>query len=404
MSERSSEAHTTRALAELIVGFGANVQPGQIVAVSSEPGKEALARAVAEAAYDRGALFVDLSVFDLHFKRARALRAAPDTLEFVPPWYGERVRALGQHRCATVSLTGPIAPHLMDGVDPALLGKDLLPRIKESIEVVVERTVNWTVAPCPTPGWAELVYPELGGAEALERLWDEIAHACRLDEDDPVAAWARRMDRLESVARRLGELELDLLRFEGPGTDLSIGLFASSRWQCARISTVDGITHAPNIPTEEVFTTPDPARVEGVVRARKPLFVSGARIEGLRVRFEEGRAVEIEADHGAETLRAMADHDAGAARLGEVALVDRESRIGQLRTVFFETLLDENAASHIALGQGFDFAVDADADRERVNRSDLHIDFMIGADDVSVSGVDRHGRAVPLLREGSWRI
>ncbi|MBV9005926.1 MAG: aminopeptidase [Solirubrobacterales bacterium] len=404
VSERSSEVHAARALAELIVGFGANVQPGQIVAVSSEPGKEGLARAVAEAAYDRGALFVDLSVFDLHFKRARALRAAPDTLEFVPPWYGERVRALGEHRCATVSLTGPVAPRLMDGVDPALLGKDLLPRIKESIEVVNERTVNWTVAPCPTPDWAELVYPELEPAEALERLWEEIAHACRLDEDDPVATWVRRMERLESVARRLAELELDLLRFEGPGTDLSIGLFASSRWQCARISTVDGITHAPNIPTEEVFTAPDPARVEGVVRSSKPLFVSGVRIEGLRVRFEGGRAVEIDADHGAETLRAMTEHDAGAARLGEVALVDRDSRIGQLGTVFFETLLDENAASHIALGEGFDFAVDRYADRERINRSDLHLDFMVGSDDVLVTGVAHAGREVPLLRHGDWQI
>lgn len=395
---------TLQALAELIVGFGANVQPGQIVAVSSEPGKEELARAVAEAAYDRGALFVDLNVFDLHFKRARALRAAPETLDFVPPWYGERMRALGQHRSATVSLVGPVAPHLMDGVDPALLGKDLLPRIKESAVVVNERTVNWTVAPCPTPAWAELAYPDLDAGSALERLWEEIAHVCRLDEEDPVAAWMRRMDRLEGVAAHLDSLALDSLRFQGPGTDLTIGLFPTSRWQCARVETVDGIPHAPNIPTEEVFTTPDPARVEGVVRSTKPLFATGARITGLRVRFEGGRAVEIEADEGAEALRGMAAHDAGSARLGEVALVDRDGRIGQLGTVFFETLLDENAASHIALGQGFDFAVGGDADRARINRSDLHIDFMIGSEDVSVTGIDREGRDVPLLRDGAWQM
>jgi aminopeptidase len=404
MTDRLSELQATHALAELIVGFGANVQPGQIVALSSEPGKEPLARAIAEAAYDRGALFVDLNVFDLHFKRVRALRAAPETLGFVPPWYGERVRALGEHRCATVSLGGPVDPHIMDGVDPALLGKDLLPRVKESIEVVNERTINWTVAPCPTPAWAQLVYPGLGRAEALELLWAQIAHVCRLDEDDPIAAWVQRMGRLEAVAARLGELRLDSVRFEGPGTALSIGLLAGSRWQCARISTVDGIAHAPNIPTEEVFTTPDPARAEGVVRSTKPLFVSGATITGLRVRFEGGRAVGIDADQGAEVLRALCEHDAGATRLGEVALVDRDGRIGQLGTVFFDTLLDENAASHIALGAGLDFAVEGEDDRGRINRSDLHIDFMIGSNDVSVTGVDRDGGEVPLLRDGAWRI
>ncbi|MBO0694433.1 MAG: aminopeptidase, partial [Acidimicrobiaceae bacterium] len=169
-------------------------------------------------------------------------------------------------------------------------------------------------------------------------------------------------------------------------------------------STVDGIAHAPNIPTEEVFTTPDPARVEGVVRSTKPLFASGARITGLRVRFEGGRAVDIEADEGAEAVRGMAGHDAGSARLGEVALVDRDGRIGQLGTVFFATLLDENAASHIALGEGFEFAVADDADRERINRSDLHLDFMIGSSEVSVSGVDREGQQIPLLRDGAWQI
>lgn len=398
MGDRSSE------LAELIVGFGANVQRGQIVSVASEPGKEGLVRAIAEAAYDRGALFVDVTVFDLHLKRARALRAAPETLSFVPPWYGERMRALGEHRSALVSLVGPVAPHLMDGVDPVLLGKDLLPRIKESSEVVNGRTVNWTVAPCPTPAWAELVYPDLDAGPALERLWDEIAHVCRLDEEDPVAAWTQRMDRLEGVAERLDSLALERVRFQGPGTDLTVGLFASSRWQCARVTTVDGITHAPNIPTEEVFTTPDPARVDGVVQSTKPLFVSGKTVTGLHVRFEHGRAVAIEANQGAETLRTMAAHDDGAARLGEVALVDRDGRIGQLGTVFSETLLDENASSHIALGHGFDFAIDSDGDRERINRSDLHLDFMIGSNEVSVTGIDREGREVPLLRGGAWRI
>ncbi len=195
-----------RAFAELIVRFGANVQPGQIVIVGSEPGKESLARAIAEAAYRVGAKFVDLAVFDLYFKRARILHADPDTLDFVPPWLGQRVRQLSEQRGATISLAGPVAPHVMDGVDPVLLGRDMLPRVRESIEAVNERTTNWTIAPCPTPGWAELVYPELDRDDALTRLWADISHVCRLDEPDPVAAWDDRLGLLTSVASRLTDL------------------------------------------------------------------------------------------------------------------------------------------------------------------------------------------------------
>jgi aminopeptidase len=393
-----------QALAELIVRFGANVQPGQIVAVSSEPGKEELTREISASAYKAGAKFVDLSVFDIYVKRARVMYADPDTLAFVPPWYGDRIRALGEQRGAMIALTGPVAPHAMDGVDPALLGRDLLPRVRESIEIVNRRIANWTAAPCPTPGWAELVHPALDPDDALALLWREIAHACRVDEPDPVAAWQARMAGLNAVAGRLDELRLDAVRFEGPGTDLTVGLLPSSVWHCAQLSTVDGIVHAPNLPTEEVFTTPDPERVDGVVRATKPLFLSGALVMGLSVRFEAGNAVEIDAERGADTLRSLSRRDAGASRLGEIALVDSDSRIGNLETVFFDTLLDENAASHIALGEGLDFVVDDEAEHARVNRSELHIDFMIGSSEVAVTGVDRGGGEVPLLRGGAWQI
>ncbi len=384
--------------------FGANVQPGQIVALGSEPGKEPLARAIAEAAYRAGARFVDLSVFDVHLKRARALHADPETLSFVPPWYGERMLALSKARAARIALSGPVAPRIMDGVDPSLAGKDMLPAIKESIKVLNDRTTNWTVGPCPTAEWATLVHPELDPDAALGRLWEQIAHICRLDEDDPVAAWQARLDQLVTAADKLQGLSLDALHFEGPGTDLKVGLLESGRWLCGRFRTAAGITHAPNIPTEEVFTTPDPERVEGTVRSTKPLFASGTLITGLKIEFEGGRAVEFEAEHGAETLQGLSQRDAGGARLGEVALVDRQGRIGQQDTVFYDTLLDENAASHIALGQGFEFAMGDERDGQRINNSEIHIDFMIGGNEVAVTGVQRDGTEVPLLRGGEWQV
>ncbi len=392
------------ALAELAVCFGANLQPGQIVAISSEPGKEQLARAIAEAAYRHGALYVDLNVFDMHLKRARALYADPETLNYVPPWLGERALALGEHRCARVALTGPVDPQLMEGVDPNLIGLDMLPALPESMQVVDALTTNWTAVPCPTPGWAALVHPDLPPAEALALLWREVAHICRLDEPDPVQAWEARLANLTATAEKLDELHLDALRFEGPGTELTVGLMPSGHWSAARFKTIDGINHAPNIPTEEVFTTPDPARVDGFVTATKPLVTAGMTITGLRVRFERGRAVQFEAEQGAEVLRGLSEHDDGASRLGEVALVDREGRIGPLGTVFYDTLIDENAASHIALGQAYEMVIEDLSDLERVNQSGIHIDFMIGGDEVGVTGVLGDGEEIPLLRDGTWQL
>jgi aminopeptidase len=394
----------TNQMATLAVRLGANVQPGQIVAVSSEPGKEQLARAIAEAAYAAGAKFVDLTVFDVYFKRARALNAERDTLGYVPPWIGERVLALGDHRAARISLSGPVAPYALDDVDPELISLDRLPRVPEAMKVLNEATTNWTIVPCPTPAWASLVYPRLEPAAALDRLWNEIAHVTRLDEPDPVAAWESRLAELKRVSSALDQLKVDRLQFEGPGTDLSVGLLPSSRWLAAKFETADGIEHQPNIPTEEVFSTPDPQRVEGVVRSTKPLFTSGTTVTGLEIRFEGGRAVQVDAEQGAEVVRGMIAADEGAARLGEVALVDREGRIGPLGTVFFDTLLDENAASHIALGHGYVAGVGEASDVERANKSVIHTDFMIGSNDVAVTGFQSNGNAVPLLRDGTWQI
>jgi aminopeptidase len=389
--------------AELLVGFGANVQPGQIVAVSSEIGKEPLTRAVAAAAYRHGATYVDVAYTDPFVRRARIEHGSDAALETVPSWIGERILALGAQRCARVALTGPVAPDLLEDLDPARVGADRAQTLREAGKVLNDRTTNWTIGPCPSDGWARLVHADLDPEAALAKLWEQIVHVCRLDEDDPVAAWRERMATLAGAAERLTAARFDAIRFEGPGTDLTVGLLPSSHWLSASFSTVDGIAHLPNLPSEEVFTSPDPARVDGVVRATKPLQVAGATIEGLTVRFEGGRAVQIDADRGADVLRAMAAHDEGAARLGEVALVDGSGRIGPLDTVFYDTLLDENAASHVALGQAFEFAV-GDGDVDRLNTSMVHIDFMIGGDEVDVTGVAADGTRTPVLRGGAWQV
>jgi aminopeptidase len=390
--------------ADLVVGFAANVQPGQIVALATEPGKEPLTRAIAEAAYRRGAKFVDVASFDIHVKRARIQHAPDDTLDFVPSWYGERILALGEQRCARIGLSGPVAPGLLDDLDPARVGRDQLPFVAESGEVVNDRTTNWTIVPCPTAGWARLLYPDVAPDEAMAALWRQLKHVCRLDEPDPAASWRARMDDLRTAAARLTDRRFDALHFEGPGTDLTVGLLPSSRWMAASFTTVDGVEHVPNLPSEETFSTPDPERVDGVVRATKPLALPGTIIRGLQVRFEGGRAVRIDAESGADAMRALCARDEGAARLGEVALVDAAGRIGPLDTIFYDTLLDENAASHVALGRAYEFTVEDEADRERANRSSIHVDFMIGSPDVQVTGLTAAGERIPVLREGAWAL
>ncbi len=390
-------------LAALAV-HGANVQPGQLTMVSAEHGQAELARACAAAAYEAGAKYVEVLYFDMRVKQQRVLHADPETLDFVPAWWGQRLLQLGEELGARISLAGLSTPSLFGDIDAELVGRDRMPWIKEVSQVIADRSTNWCIVPCPHVEWAKVVFPELPPEEALERLWSEVEHVLRLDEPDPNAAWDERMAVLDQSARRLTDRGFDAISLRGPGTDLTIGLLPTGRFLSAYFERRDGLRHIANLPTEEIFTSPDPQRADGHVTSTKPLVLrDGTVISGLRVTFEGGRAVEIDADEGAAALRSQLSVDDEALRLGELALVDNQGRIGPLGTTFYDTLLDENAASHIAFGSGFPFAVEAE-DVGRVNRSGTHIDFMIGSPEVEVDGVTADGERVPVLRGGSWQI
>ncbi len=393
----------TPSLAKLTVGVGANLAPGQTVVLNAKLGQEPLARAVTAAAYDAGAHHVEVHYADPHVQLARLEHAPDEALGSVIPWVRQRPGQLAEMKGSLINLSGPAAPGLLDKVDSARIGRDTVPLV-EWIKVISERAVNWTIVPGPSTPWAKLVHPELDDHGALERLWDEVAHVCRLDEEDPVSAWWARSEELANAARRLQDAELDSLHFVGPGTDLKVGLLAGVEWNGGHFETAWGRRHIPNLPTEEVFTSPDPERTEGTVTSTKPLLISGRAVNGLRVRFEGGRAVQIDADDGAPLLRELAQRDPDANRLGEVALVDSSGRIGPTGTVFHDTLLDENAASHIAIGSGFTHLAPDELTAARINESAVHTDFMIGGPDVKVTGMTRDGRELPILIGGRWGI
>ncbi len=391
------------AIAEL-AAHGANVQRSQIVLVNATVGQEMMARAVTAAAYRRGARFVDVYYYDPWVKRARIEEAAAETLDFVPDWFRDRLLETAKLRGARIAFAGVVAPDALAGLDGGRLGRDLLPWLREAMQVVNDRSTNWCAIPCPHPDWAAIVHPELDADEAYERLWSELWHILRLDEPDPAAAWDERITVLKASAGKLNVHRFDALELSGPGTELTVGLFPSAFWQAGDFTTSDGIRHLPNLPSEEVFSAPDPTRVDGHVTSTRPLVLrDGTIVRGLRVRFEGGRAVEVEADDNAEAIRAKVAVDEGAARLGEIALVDRQGRIGPTGTVFFDTLLDENAASHIAFGGAYQFSAEDEADRARLNTSTIHIDFMIGSPELDVTGITREGLRVPVMRGGDWQ-
>jgi aminopeptidase len=382
--------------AELAVRVGANVQPGQLLLIGAMIEHAPLARALARAAYATGARYVDVRYTDQHVRRAMIELGPDEALDHTPDWLKTRMRNAGQN--AIVGTTGDPEPDLLADLPGERVGKARMRELNEVTRELMEaRAINWTGLAYPNEGWATKIF----GEADLERLWETVAFCTRLDEPDPVAAWRDHMTKLETRAGQMNERRFDALHYRGPGTDFTVGLLPNARWMSALFRTAEGLEYVPNMPTEEIFTTPDCRRAEGTIASTRPLALAGDVIEGMRLTVENGRIVDVQADRGADVVRGELDADERARYFGELALVDGASRVGQTGLTFFDTLYDENATCHIAYGFGVPETIDGDPG-EGMNVSTVHTDFMIGGPELEVDGLTDAGEAVPILREDTW--
>jgi aminopeptidase len=364
--------------AELAVRVGANVQPGQEVFVQPMVEHADLARALVRQAYKAGASYVHVVYRDDHVRRARIELGPDSALTYSPGW--EIMLTEAESGNASIGTMGKPEPQLLADLDGERIGRAIQVQIAEITQRQHrENSVNWCGIGAPNPGWAEQVF----GEPDVERLWEKVAFCMRLDEPDPVLAWREHIARLAARAEKLTALRPDALRYRGPGTDLTVGLLPAARWGSARFRTSGGIDYVANMPTEEIFTTPDSRRAEGTIRSSMPLSLNGQIIRGLQFTFEDGRIVGVEAE--------------------ELALVTSESRVGQSGTLFFDTLFDENATCHIAYGMGLPYAFHGELD-EGSNVCNVHVDFMVGSPELEVDALLADGTEVPLIRSEEWQL
>jgi aminopeptidase len=388
--------------ADAIVRDALRLGEGDVLAVHGEPAHREMLVALADAGYRAGLRYCDVLAPDPRIKRARALHAPIETLGEQPAWHDRRMRDLLAVDAGVVAVVGPGQPGLLGDVPPERAARETSGSTvgrKVYLRAVTGGTARFCVVAWPTPAWAAQVYPELSPDEAVEALGADLLHFARIGPDDPADGWARHVARLEATAHELTARGIRELELRGPGTDLRLELPVGTRWIGGTLAG-RSTRFSPNVPTEEVFTSPAPAATEGTFTCSRPLEIEGRLIEGIRGEFRRGRLVRIEALDGGdgEFLTAYFARDRNAGRLGEVALVDGHSRVGAAGRSYATTLLDENAASHIALGSGFDFCRDPGA--ARPNRSVVHIDVMIGRPELEVRGRDARGERFDVLVDG----
>jgi aminopeptidase len=398
-------------LAEVAVRVGLGLERGQELVMTGSLDSIALARRITEHAYRAGASQVTTLFSDDEATLMRYRFAPDESFDHAPGWLYDGLGAAFKSGAARLAIAGA-NPSLLSEQDPEKVSRAnraLSRAYRPALEWITRHAINWTIVASATPAWASAMFPEDAPKVALAKLWDAIFSVSRIHEDDPVAAWKKHDAELHKRAAYLNAKRYAALEYRGPGTDFRLGLADDHLWLGGGTTAGNGLYCVPNLPTEEVFTTPHKDRADGTVTATKPLSYQGTLIDGIQVRFEKGRIVEARATKGQEVLQKLIDTDEGARRLGEVALVPHSSPIASSGMLFFNTLFDENAASHIALGQAYSSCL-CDGDKltteqlaaKGANESLIHVDWMIGSDKLDIDGITAAGMAVPLMRQGEW--
>jgi aminopeptidase len=398
-------------LAEVAVRVGLGLAHGQELVITAPLDALELARRITEHAYRAGASLVTTLLSDDEATLLRFHHAPEESFDKAAVWLHEGLAAAYRGGAARLAIAGG-NPALLAAEDPRKVSRAnmaLSKAMRPALELITRHEINWTIVACATPAWARLVFPDEAETVAMQKLWDAIFAATRIDVPDPVAAWRKHAADLQQRVQFLNGRRFAALHFRGPGTDLRVGLADDHLWSGGGSTARNGIFGMPNMPTEEVFTTPHKDRADGSVKSSKPLSYQGTLIKGIAVRFEGGRVVEASAEEGEDVLRGMLDSDDGARRLGEVALVPHSSPIAQSGLLFWNTLFDENAASHIALGkaystcirQGETLTTDQLAEKG-ANDSLIHVDWMIGSGEMDVDGVSADNVTEALMRQGEW--
>lgn len=410
-SDSSSHVERLDRLAEVAVRVGLGLKPGQEVVMTAPLEAQALVRRITEHAYKAGASLVTTLFSDEEATLMRFRHGQEECFDKAAAWLYDGMAAAFKNGAARLAVVGE-DPSLLAQQDPEKVSRANRARSKAympALNLIAGFDTNWTIVAAATPAWAAAVFPGDPEDIAVAKLWDAIFAASRVDTPDPIAAWEAHNANLQARTRMLNEKRYAALHFQGPGTDLRVGLADGHEWAGGSTRTKSGLVCNANIPTEEVFTTPHRDRVDGIVTSTKPLSYQGTLIQDIRVRFENGRIVESKARTGEAVLNKVLETDEGARRLGEVALVPNSSPISQSGLLFLNTLFDENASSHIALGQAYSKCIrdggrmsEEELAERGANRSLIHIDWMIGSGQVDVDGIAVDGRSEPLMRKGEW--